>query len=405
MKSKKYFYAGVSVFSFAVIVVYGVPFFLKTIYEPGAQKNESAVLQSAALEVKKPEAVHLKTPEAVRAAYMTSCVAGTPNLRKRLVALVDETELNSIVIDIKDYSGNIAFKTETPKLKEAVGITCTVKDMKEFIELLHEKGIYVIGRITVFQDPFFAKKHVNLAVQKESDKTIWKDYKGISYVDAGAREYWDYIIALSREAYDLGFDELNYDYIRFPSDGNMRDIYYPLSEDRILADPNLGKAYVIKEFFAYLHAALKDKTLYKGQLPILSADLFGMVTTNTDDLNIGQVIEFAEPYFDYIAPMVYPSHYPKGFNGYQNVNAYPYEIVNFSMSRASARLLAASSTKEKLRPWLQDFDYPVPYTSEMVRTQMQAVYDAGLDSWMLWDPTNQYTRSALQPMLDVAPVR
>ncbi|MDP3725947.1 MAG: putative glycoside hydrolase [bacterium] len=403
--TRKYFYTSISIFSFAAVALYGAPIFLQTVYEPSVQKNESAAVQGAApQEIKKLEATHLKTPTPTRAVYMTSCVAGTPNLRKRLVTLIEETELNSVVIDIKDYSGNIAFPTDNLLFKGAVGITCRVNDMREFIALLHEKGIYVIGRITVFQDPFFAKKRPDLAVQKESDKTIWKDYKGISFIDAGAEEYWDYIVALSHESYAIGFDELNFDYVRFPSDGNMRDIYYPWSEERIIADPNFGKAYVLKEFFMYLHGALKDPRVRKGQL-VLSADLFGMTTTNTDDLNIGQVIEFAEPYFDYIAPMVYPSHYPKGFNGYQNVNAYPYEIVNFSMSRASTRLLAASSTPLKLRPWLQDFDYPVAYTPEMVRTQIQAVYDAGLDSWMLWNPTNIYTRSALEPLLDIVPIQ
>src|SRR3989338_2630964 len=169
----------------------------------------------------------------------------------------------------------------------------------------------------------------------------------------------------------------------------MRDIYYPWSEERLIADPKLGKAHVLKEFFAHLHEALADTGA------VLSADLFGMVTTNTDDLNIGQVLEFAEPYFNFIAPMVYPSHYPKGFNGYQNVNAYPYEIVKFSLDRASIRLESASSTRDKLRPWLQDFNYPVPYTAEMVRTQIQETYDAGIESWMLWSPSNKYTRSAL----------
>lgn len=389
-------YISAGLFFCAAFIAIGIPFFLKTTYESDGNKESAAVSQSA-LQEEKPPVVHLKTPKPLRAIYMTSCVAGTSNLRKRLVSLIDETELNAVVIDIKDYSGNIAFYTDVPKLNEAVGITCRVADMKEFIAALHEKQIYVIGRITVFQDPFFAKKRVDLAVQKESDKTIWKDHKGISYIDAGAKEYWDYIVLLSKKSYEIGFDELNFDYVRFPSDGNMRDIYYPLSEERVIADSNFGKASVLKEFFSYLHLALKETGA------VLSADLFGMSTTNTDDLNIGQVIEFAEPYFDYIAPMVYPSHYPKGFNGYQNVNAYPYEIVNFSMNRAALRLLAASSTPEKLRPWLQDFDYPVPYTADMVRTQIQAVYDAGLDSWMLWDPSNIYTREALSAdIVDVA---
>ena len=120
-----------------------------------------------------------------------------------------------------------------------------------------------------------------------------------------------------------------------------------------------------------------------------------MTTTNTDDLNIGQVLEKAAPYFDYISPMVYPSHYPPNFNGWKDPNKVPYEIVYFSMSEAAKRLTAASSTPAKLRPWLQDNDYPVPYTPAMVRAQIQATYDAGLTSWMLWDVGNTYTREAL----------
>jgi hypothetical protein len=129
--------------------------------------------------------------------------------------------------------------------------------------------------------------------------------------------------------------------------------------------------------------------------PKLSADLFGMTTTNTDDLNIGQILEYAAPHFDYIAPMVYPSHYPTNFHGYSNVNAHAYDIVAFSMGTAVARMKAAGEDIQKLRPWLQDFDYPVPYTPDMVREQIHATYDTGLTSWMLWDPSNVYTESVL----------
>jgi len=129
---------------------------------------------------------------------------------------------------------------------------------------------------------------------------------------------------------------------------------------------------------------------------VLSADLFGMVTTNSDDLNIGQILEYAAPYFDYISPMVYPSHYPRGFNGWQNPNNYPYEVVNFSMSKAVEKLVNASTSPLKLRPWLQDFDYGGDYDIPEVKAQIQATYDAGLTSWMLWSASNRYTRGALE---------
>lgn len=334
-------------------------------------------------------ATHIETPEPARVIYMTACVAATPSLREKLVKLAKETEINSIIIDIKDYTGTISFSSDNPALKGVSGKGCAVPDMREFLEHLHDNNIYVIGRITVFQDPYYAKLRPDLAIKKTDKVSVWKDYKGLSFIDAGAKDFWDYIVAISKESYNLGFDELNFDYIRFPSDGNMKDIYYPFSEERVVADPDLGKAKVLRGFFSYLSRALRESGA------VLSADLFGMAATNKDDLNIGQILEYAEPYFDYLNPMVYPSHYPKGFNGYKNVNAHPYDIVKFSMDRASERLLAASSSPSKLRPWLQDFDYPVEYTPAMVRAQKQAVYDAGLSSWMLWSPSNRYTREAL----------
>jgi len=312
-------------------------------------------------------------------------------LRIKLTKLIEDTELNSVVIDIKDYSGTISFNSENLLLENDYAKGCVVADMQEFVASLHEKGIYVIGRITVFQDPYQTKKYLELAVKKDSDRTVvWKDHKGLSFIDVGAKDYWNYIVALSKESYEIGFDELNFDYVRFPSDGNMKDIYYPFSGEKIANNPEFGRAEVLRDFFSYLNKQMKVTGA------VLSVDLFGMVTTNTDDLGIGQILEYAEQYFDYIMPMVYPSHYPSGFNGWKNVNSVPYEVVNFAMNGAVERLISASSTSAKLRPWLQDFDYPVLYTTDMVRAQIRATYDAGLTSWVLWDPANRYTSEALQ---------
>ncbi len=332
---------------------------------------------------------HLSVPDAVKALYMTSWVAGTPKWRANLANIVEETELNAIVIDVKDYTGRLSFKTGNKFLDELGVSEARIPDIKKFIAGLHEKGIYAIARITVFQDPFFAEKRPDLAVLKESDKTLWADYKGLHYLDPGAQEVWDYTVLIAKEAYAVGFDELNFDYIRFPSDGNMKDVYFPWSEERVTGDPDYGKAKVLRDFFAYLHAELL------GIGAPLSADLFGMTTTNVDDLNIGQVLEYAAPYFDYLAPMVYPSHYPTNFIGFANPADKPYEVVRYSMDRGVAKLVAAGFARAKLRPWLQDFDYKAVYDAPEVRAQIQAVYDAGLDSWMLWDAGNRYTRDAL----------
>ena len=360
---------------------------------------------------------HQKLPEAVKGIYMTACVAGTPSFRAKLMKLVNETELNSIIIDIKDYSGTISFNIDKPTFIDNVGGGCKASDMAEFIETLHDVGIYVIGRITAFQDPYITKIHPEWAVKKNSDKSIiWKDRKGISFADAGNKEMWQYLADLGMASYEIGFDEINYDYIRFPSDGDMKDIYFPSSEiiwaiektkikpDVVIASTTAtstparpkpqvsNKSLVLNMFFEYLHNYFKDTNV------IISADLFGMTATNYDDLNIGQILENALLNFDFVAPMVYPSHYPVNFMGYKSVaevNAHPYDIVNYSMKIAVERAKEIGVNPLKLRPWLQDNDYPVPYTPAMVRAQMQATYDAGLTSWMLWDAGNTYTQSAL----------
>ncbi|MHB1118401.1 MAG: putative glycoside hydrolase [Minisyncoccota bacterium] len=357
--------------------------------------------------VVKPEIVvtHIKTPEPLKAVYMSACYASAPSLRAKLVKMIDDTELNAIVIDVKDYTGTIAYKPTNPKLAEVEGPGCRVKDMQEFVASLHEKGIYTIARITVFQDPYYTKAHPELAVKRASDGGVWKDRKGLAFIDVSAKPYWEYIAALAHETYLLGFDEINFDYIRFPSDGNMKDIAYPWTK-------NTPKVVALENFYSYLSQTVKPSGA------VISADLFGMTTTNTDDLNIGQVLERTMPYFDYVAPMVYPSHYPPGFNGWKNPNHYPYDLIKFVMTKGADRAVADTTTvehfggerigtttpaiyakevynRDKLRPWLQDFDYGGNYGTAEVRAQINATYDSGLSSWMLWDPGNKYTPSAL----------
>ena len=326
---------------------------------------------------------HIATPSPVKGIYMSSWVAGTKDWREKLVNLIDSTELNSIVIDVKDYTGRISFEVADPGLQEIGSSEERISDIKEFLEELHSKNIYAIARIAVFQDPFLTKKRPDLAVKRGDKTTTWKDYKGISWLDPCSIEVWDYAVKIGKEAERVGFDELNFDYIRFPSDGNMKDISFSH------CPVQFTKSEIIKDFFSYLNQQLKGT-----KIP-LSADVFGMVTTNTDDLNIGQVLEKIEPYFDYISPMVYPSHYPPTYDGYKNPALYPYEIISHAMASSSERLIAASSTPLKLRPWLQDFDMGATYDASMIRKEKQAVYDSGLSSWLLWDPSNKYTPGAL----------
>lgn len=326
---------------------------------------------------------YVATPDAVKGIYMTSWVASRRDLRGNLVKLIDDTELNSLVIDIKDYSGTIIFPITNPELKKHGSEEVRVPDLKEFIDSLHEKGVYVIARLAVFQDEYYVEHRPDLAVKNLAGTAVWQDRKKISWIDPGSREYWDYIVLLAEEAHKLGFDEINFDYIRFPSDGNMKDISYPFSSA-------VPKPDVLENFFKHIDAKLSVYPDLK-----ISADLFGMVTNTRDDMGIGQVLEKALPHFDYIMPMVYPSHYPAAFQGYKNPAAFPYEIIHFAMKEAVSRANMASTTPLKLRPWLQDFDLGADYGSKEVRAQIQATYDVGLTSWILWSASNKYTTGAL----------
>lgn len=387
-----------------------IPKFFSVGYDGGGSLLATTSTPVASKEVKllpSGEVVtHIEVPEAVKSIYMTACVASMPSFRDKLVRIADTTEVNSIIIDVKDFSGTISFPATDPLLEDNAGKGCRVKDLPEFIAELHKKGIYAIARITVFQDPYYANLHPSLAVKRASDGLTWKDRKGLSFIDVSAKPYWEYIVALAKESHDMGFDELNFDYVRFPSDGNMKDINFSWSK-------GMTKAEALERFFAYLH----DELAPTGAK--LSVDLFGMTATNTDDLNIGQVLERAMPYFDYVAPMVYPSHYPPYFNGWKNPNQHVYDIIYFSMSRAGDRATATSTVvahldgarigtstpalytkdvydRNKLRPWLQDFDYGGDYGPAEVRAQIQATYDSGMNSWFLWDPKNIYTKEALK---------
>lgn len=412
-------------------MIYGVIFFMPTLlttsYEhvSASEEQESGLAGGEKTDEKEVrwKASHVETPESVKAIYMTSWIAGTPSLRQsRVLDVIDSTEINAVMIDIKDDTGRVSFDTKDPMIQELGWEDVRIADLRELIAELHEKDIYVLGRIAVFQDPYMTKTRPDLAVKRASDPSVvWTDRKGLSWIDPGSREYWDMIVRLAWASYRAGFDEINFDYIRFPSDGDMSDIYYPVSNERLLASSfSMEKARIIRDFSAYLQEHVSNGTdpltgeKFEGKI---SADIFGMTTTASDDMRIGQLLDYLWEYFDYLAPMVYPSHFPTGYYGITNVNAVPGQIISISMGEAVRRAEAtstihqlpgekqiASSTlfakkaydRNKLRPWLQDNDYPVHYTAEMVRAQIDASEALGLNSWMLWDPSNTYTTAALK---------
>lgn len=390
-KHKKKFIWSTLLAVIAFLILVSLPSALRSTYvAPIADLEPPALLPEA------PKVKHLTTPEPLKALYMTACVAGTPSWRNSLKELIETTELNAVIIDIKDYTGIISFPNNFPQ--NHIGKGCVVKDLKEFIAELHESGIYVMGRISVFQDVSYTSLFPELAVKSLSTGGVWKDRKGLSFIDVGAKPYWDFIIELSKASYELGFDEINYDYIRYPSDGNMKDTHYTWM------NASSTKVTMLEEFFAYL------KENIDGTGIVTSADLFGMTTTMENDMGIGQLLEKTLPYFDYIAPMVYPSHYPKTWHGFANPAEHPYEVIKIAMGRGVERERAwhiaqgnytvdasgaTTTPKSKMRPWIQDFNLGATYGPAEVRAQIQATYDVGLTSWMLWSAGNKYTEGAL----------
>jgi len=329
---------------------------------------------------------HISTPEELRGIYMTSWVAGNSRLRERLILFIEETSLNTIVIDVKISSGEISFKIDNEYLSSFNSFSRRVRDIDDLISELHEKGIYVVGRVVVFQDSHYASIRPDQAVQNKEGDT-WESYNGSSWVDPSSKDMWKYIAVLSEEVYNLGFDEINYDYIRFPTDGNLSDIVYPLSGARLA---NEQKTDILKDFLSYIDGEVRSK-----KIPV-SVDVFGLVAVAGGDIGIGQILEDIVPYVDYISPMVYPSHFADGWSGYQNPAEYPYEVIYETMNSAKQRLIAIGDDPQKIRPWLQDFSLGYSYGISEVQAQMQGVIDSGLNSWMMWNASNKYTNKAYE---------
>lgn len=329
-------------------------------------------------------------PEVIKAIYATSWSASSETKMEYLIDLINSTELNAIVIDIKDFSGLILYDIDLEDVGKYGTKEVRIFRINVLLKRLHDEGIYVIARQTVFQDPALVAARPDLAVRNNVTGGVWEDRKGLSWIDPAGKEAWDYNIAIARDASDRGFDEINFDYIRFPSDGDLSAMSFPFYN----INTTLKKD-IINDFFEYLRNGLDDV--------VISADLFGLATINYDGLGIGQVLEDAYRNFDYVSPMVYPSHYAGGFIGFSNPARQPYEVVSYSMENAAARLntlrnaSSSSPVFSELRPWLQDFDLGADYTADMVRAQITAVSNVNPSiGWMLWDPRNNYTRGALE---------
>ncbi|MFH1401829.1 MAG: putative glycoside hydrolase [Parcubacteria group bacterium] len=349
----------------------------------------------------KKEAVR-KRADNVKGVYINGYSASFENsaVRQNIKNLLVTTELNSIVIDVKEAEG--------PYMPGS---------MKKFIDDLHKDNIWVIARICVFRDSSLIEKNPEWylkynATTSATTSELWKDSGGGYWLDPASPDVQNYIINFSKKVIDFGFDELQFDYIRFPSDGDLGTIIYPFY------DREKEKSEVMKGFFSNLSESLKN---YRYSV-VLSVDFFGYVATQYRALTIGQRISDIIDKFDFVSFMLYPSHFYGGFSVpkdserglpavYFPYNAtdtdsvsssHPYEVILRSIFKALDFLNNASSTT-KIRPWLQDFnlkldtDRGIYYDAAKVRSQIQAAEDAGASGWLLWNPSNVYTKDALMP--------
>ena len=325
-------------------------------------------------------------PDNVRGLYVNAWSAGSRRRITALAALAQRTEINSFVVDIKDATGFISHPTDVPLAIEIGAIDeIRIPNLRVLLDRLETAGVYPIARIVIVKDPLIAAARPDLAVQDTAGGP-WSDDKGIVWLNPYNREVWDYHVAIAREVAEIGFPEIQWDYVRFPDAPRsaMNRAHFPGGDGRERRD-------AIREFLAYSRDALSDLDVQ------VTADVFGVTTSFTRDVGIGQVWESFIDVVDVALPMVYPSHYWKGSFGFDEPNSHPYEIVRAALEDAvgrSALIAGAGAT----RPWLQDFDLGPPrYDAPEVRAQIQATYDVGIDEWILWNPGSRYTEEALEP--------
>jgi hypothetical protein len=304
------------------------------------------------------------TSSPVRAIYLTAGTAKNPKKLASLINLVKSTSLNAMVINFKD---------DGPQLDQ---------HLIDAVNQLRQNGIIPIARIVVFKDYTFAHKNPGEALMYQGDG-FWLDNKGGSWLDPASRASWAYLVNTARQAADIGFEEINLDYVRFPTDGAVSSIRYPVW------DGKTSKTEIISAFFKYFNEELR-KTHPEIKT---SLDIFGYTFITSSGLNIGQRLEDAIKYFDFIAPMVYPSHYSKGNFGYENPAAHPYDVVKKTLD-SGFKKLPADLPHARIRPWLQAFDMGAEYNAYMLSEEIRALEDSGITEFYLWNPSNVYDRYA-----------
>jgi len=325
-------------------------------------------------------------PQAIKAAYLTYYGVGDRGIRGRVLDLASRTELNAVVIDVKGDRGWILYQTEVPQaLAAGAQGPATLRDFDGLMADLKARGIYTIARIVTFKDNILANARPDLAVIDTRTGKPWIDNEKLAWVDPFQEEVWAYNIAIGQEAIRRGFDEVQFDYVRFPTDGKLNAARYAKPNSRETRLP------AIAAFLA------KARTELGASGAFVAADLFGYTAFNENDTDIGQRIEELAPHLDFICPMVYPSGYHKGIPGHPNPMLVPGKVVFESVRLIRKR---AGVNVVRVRPWLQDFkDYAFDrriFGVSEVTAQIRGAEEAGAPGWMLWNPRNDYTAAALR---------
>jgi hypothetical protein len=314
----------------------------------------------------------------IRALYVNRFAAQSRKRMAQLIAMADQTEINGLVIDMKDEFG-LNFDTTDPEFKKNAGTAGVVRDLRTLLDTLRAHDILPIARIVVFKDSVTARVHPEWTIRR-TDNSIWRDKQGLAWVNPYHRELWDYNIGIAEELVALGFQEVQFDYIRFP------EPYKSLPQQVFPNSGGLSKPDALAEY-------LKTAKQRLNRVGVRStADIFGLVTTVGGPLEVGQWWEKVSPHADVLLPMVYPSHYPRGSFGLKSPNAQPYETIKIAIDAARKRDEKLGITvPEHVRPWLQAFTLGAPpYGPEQIEAQKKAVYDAGYDGWVLWHPGSKY---------------
>jgi len=328
-------------------------------------------------------------PPVVRGLYVNRWAA----LGQRMWDLIDiakRTEVNALVIDVKDDRGYLLYRSSVP-LARAIG-SDTVQPMsasrvRAVLDTMRANDILPIARIVVAKDPLLANARRDWAVKRRKDGTPWLDTNGNPWLDPHQRGVWTYAADLAAEAVTLGFSEVQFDYVRFPDEPRLiREAAFPLAKGR-------RRDQVIREQLGYLRARLTPLGVP------MAIDVFGLTTSDSTDMGIGQRWEQFADQADVVLPMTYPSHYARGTYGIARPNANPYDVLDHALTDGLARNRNVAHAAE-IVPWYQDFTLGAPhYGVQQLRAQMQAGYDNGVRSWMLWNPGSKYTVRALRPAM------